>query len=167
MLLMRRGRDDTGLRLLRTALDELRETGSILRDPAFLCALAEGLADTGRVGEGLAAVEEALERSGGSEERWCVAELLRVKGQLVLLGNAPNATAVAEDHFRQALDWARRQGALSWELRAATSLARMWRNQGRSKEARELLAPVYDRFTEGFETADLRASRALLDELAA
>jgi len=167
MLLMRRGRDDTGLRLLRTALDELRETGSILRDPAFLCALAEGLTDTGRVGEGLAAVEEALERSGGSEERWCVAELLRVKGQLVLLGNAPNATAVAEDHFRQALDWARRQGALSWELRAATSLARMWRNQGRSKEARELLAPVYDRFTEGFETADLKASRALLDELAA
>jgi predicted ATPase len=167
MLLIRRGRDDTGLRLLRTALDELRETGSILRDPAFLCALAEGLTDTGRVGEGLAAVEEALERSGGSEERWCVAELLRVKGQLVLLGNAPNATAVAEDHFRQALDWARRQGALSWELRAATSLARMWRNQGRSKEARELLAPVYDRFTEGFETADLKASRALLDELAA
>jgi len=83
------------------------------------------------------------------------------------LGNAPNAAAAAEDHFREALDWARRQGALSWELRAATSLARMWRNQGRSKEARELLAPVYDRFTEGFETADLKATKALLDELAA
>ena len=67
----------------------------------------------------------------------------------------------AEDHFRQALDWARRQGALSWELRAATSLARLWWRQGRGKEGFELLAPVYDRFTEGFETADLRSAKAL------
>jgi predicted ATPase len=81
------------------------------------------------------------------------------------LENAPDAAAAAEDHFRQALGWARRQGALSWELRAATSLARMWRNQDRSEEARELLAAVYDRFTEGFETADLTAAKALLDNL--
>jgi len=83
------------------------------------------------------------------------------------LGSSPAAAAAAEDHFRQAIDWARRQGALSWELRAATSLARMWRDQGRSQEARELLASVYDRFTEGFDTADLKATKALLDELAA
>jgi predicted ATPase len=150
------------LRLLRTALGDLRETGSILRDSAFLCALAEGLAGTGRAAEGLAEVHKALERSETNEERWCVAELLRIKGELLLLENA--APAAAEGHFRRALDWARRQGALSWELRAATSLARMWRGQGRRKEANALLGPVYDRFTEGFETADLKAAKALLGD---
>ena len=73
---------------------------------------------------------------------------------------------MAEDHFRQALDWARRQGALSWELRAAKSLARLLCDRGRSADARGLLQPVYDRFTEGFDTADLKAAKALLDVLA-
>jgi predicted ATPase len=155
------------LRLLRTALDELRETGSILRYTAFLGALAEGLAGTGNFAEGLAAVHEALERTERNEEFWCVAELLRIKGELVLLEDAPDAAAAAEDHFRQALGWARRKEALSWELRAATSLARMWRDQGRSKEARKLLAPIFDRFTEGFDTADLKTAKSLLDEFAA
>jgi len=91
--------------------------------------------------------------------------LLHIKGELLLLQGAPGDAAVAEGHFRQALDWARRQGALSWELRCATSLARLWRNQARSNEAREPLAPVYDRFTEGFDTADLKAAKALLDDL--
>jgi predicted ATPase len=81
------------------------------------------------------------------------------------LEHRPDAAAAAEDHFRQALDWARRQGALSWELRAATSLARLWRDQGRIKEAGELLAPVHDRFIEGFETADLKAAKALIGDL--
>ena len=125
--------------------------------------MAEGLADAGQVAEGLAAVDQALGQSESTEERWCIAELLRVKGELALLGNSPYAAA---DHFRRVVDWARRQGALSWELRAATSLARMWRDQGRSQEARELLAPVYDRFTEGFESADLRVAKAVLDGLA-
>jgi predicted ATPase/DNA-binding winged helix-turn-helix (wHTH) protein len=166
-LMLKRGRVNTGLQLLRSALDELRETGSVPRYATFLGVLAEGLAGAGRVAEGLAAIGQALERSERNEERWCIAELLRVKGELILLENAPDAAAAAERHLWQALDWARRQGALSWELRAATSLARMWYNQGRSKEARELLAPVYDRFTEGFETADLKASKALLDGCAA
>jgi predicted ATPase len=165
--LIKRSRDHTGLQPLRTAIGEVRETGSILRDSAFLCALAEGLADAGQVAEALAAVDQALEQSESSEQRWCIAELLRVKGELILLENGPDAAAAAEDRFRQALGWARRQGALSWELRAATSLARMWRDQGRSKEAHELLAPIFDRFTEGFDTADLKATKALLDELAA
>jgi predicted ATPase len=165
MLLIKSGGDNTGLRLLRTALDELRETGSVLSESAFLCALAEGLAGTGQVAEGLATIEEALERSERSEGRWCIAELLRVKGELILLENADEAVGAAGDHFRQALDWARRQGALSWELRAATSLARMWRDQGRGKDARELLAPVFGRFTEGFDTADLKEAKALLGSL--
>jgi predicted ATPase len=164
-LLLKRGSVNPGLPVLRAALDELRETGMVPRYAAFLGALAESSAGAGQLAAGRAAVDEALAQSESSEGRWCVAELLRVKGELVLLENAPDAAAAAEDHFRKALDWARRQGALSWELRAATSLARMWRDQGKSQEARELLAPVYDRFTEGFETADLKAAKALLDNL--
>jgi predicted ATPase len=91
--------------------------------------------------------------------------LLRVKGELLLLQGAPAAAAAAEDHFRQALGWARQQGALSWELRTATSLARLLRDQSRAADALALLQPVYDRFTEGFDTADLMAAKALLDTL--
>jgi predicted ATPase/DNA-binding winged helix-turn-helix (wHTH) protein len=165
MLLIKRGRVDTGLRLLRTALDELRETGSALRHTAYLGVLAEGLAGAGQIAEGFAAVNQAIERSENSEERWCIAELLRIKGELILSENAPNAAGTAAGYFRQALDWARRQGALSWELRAATSLARLWREENQTKEARELLAPVYERFTEGVETADLQTARALIGDL--
>ena len=93
-----------------------------------------------------------------------MAELMRVKGELLLSQGAPGAAA-AEDHFRQALDWARRQGALSWELRAATSLARLLRNQGRPADAIACLQPVYDRFTEGFDTTDLITAKQLLDKL--
>jgi predicted ATPase len=94
-----------------------------------------------------------------------MAELLRIKGELILSEGGPDAAEAAEDHFGQALDWARRQGALAWELRAATSLARLWRDQNRTKAVREILAAVYDRFTEGFETADLKAAKLLLDGL--
>src|SRR6202035_5080415 len=93
------------------------------------------------------------------------AELLRIKGELLLLQGGFGAAAAVEDHYRQALGWARRQGALSWELRAATSLARLLRDQNRSTEAIALLAPIYNRFTEGFETADLKAASALIDAL--
>ena len=82
-----------------------------------------------------------------------------------MVRGASGDATVAEDHFRQALDSARRQGALSWELRAATSLARLWHGQNRRAEALALLRPVYDRFTEGFDTADLKAAKALLDTL--
>jgi predicted ATPase/DNA-binding winged helix-turn-helix (wHTH) protein len=166
-LFIKRGDVEPGLRLLRTALDELRESEFALPYTVFLGALAEALAGVGEVTQGIAAIDEALARSERDEERWCVAELLRIKGELVLRGGAPDAAAVAEDHFAQALDWASRQGALSWELRAATSLARLWRDQNRSKAARDILAPVYNRFTEGFETTDLKAAKLLLDGLRA
>jgi predicted ATPase len=93
-----------------------------------------------------------------------MAELLRIKGELLLLQGAENATE-AEDHFRKALDRSRCDGSLSWELRAATSLARLLRSQGRPADAIACLRPIYDRFTEGFGTADLIAARQLLDEL--
>jgi predicted ATPase len=92
--------------------------------------------------------------------------LLRIKGELFLLQGASGAAAAAGGFFQRALDFAHRQGALSWELRAATSFARLLRDQDRSAEAAALLQPIYDRFTEGFATADLRAARALLDALA-
>ena len=127
--------------------------------------MAEALGRAGQIAAGLAAIEEAIVRSERSEERWAIAEMLRIKGEFFLLQSAPGAAAAAEGHFRQALDWARRQGALSWELRAATSLARLLSDQGRSADATALLQPVYGRFTEGFATADLKAAKGLLDEL--
>jgi predicted ATPase len=104
-------------------------------------------------------------RAERTEELWQFAELLRVKGELVLLqGEAPQATA-AEDYFQRALGWARRQGALSWELRATTSLARLVWDQGRSADAIAFLQPIFERFTEGFGTADLITAKQLLCEL--
>jgi predicted ATPase len=123
------------------------------------------LSRAGRIAEGLAAIEAALERAEQTDERVSIAAMLRLKGELVLSQGAPGAAAAAEDQFRQALDWARREGALALELRAATSLAQLLRDQGRSADATALLQPVYGRFTEGFDTTDLTAARALLDSL--
>jgi predicted ATPase len=165
ILLIRRGDVAQGVHVLRAALDEFSATMSHTRYDAFLGELGEALGRLGDVPGGLAAVDRALdwiEQMGG---RWYVAELLRIKGELVLLQGMPGAAAAAGDHFRQALDWARRQGALSWELRAATSLARLLRDQSRAADATALLQPVYDRFTEGFDTADLKEAKALLDTL--
>jgi predicted ATPase len=122
------------------------------------------LGRAGQIADGIAAIDEAIERCERTEVHWVMSELLRIKGELLLLQAAPEAAA-AEDHFRQALDWARRQGALSFELRAATSLARLQSDQGRPADAMALLQPVYHRFTEGFDTADLKAAKALLDAL--
>ena len=162
-LLIKRGDVVAGVRCSR---DEFREIGLVLKRSELLVALAEGLASIGQVAEGLAAIDDALAQCERTDERWNMAELLRVKGELLLLEGAPEAAVAAEDHFRQGLDWARRRGALAWELRCATNLARLWRDQARSEETHALLGPIYDRFTEGFETADLKAAKALLDKLA-
>ena len=150
---------------LRAGLEELREASYVLRSPGLLGKLSEGLARIGQVAEGLAAIDDALAQCERTDERWNMAELLRVKGELLLREGAPEAKVAAEHHYQLGLEWARRQGALFWELRCATTLARLWRDQARSGEARKLLAPVYDRFTEGFATADLKAAKAFLDDL--
>ena len=165
VLLIRRGEIATGLPLLQAALEQLRRTGYVLRYTGFLGVFAEGLGRAGQVAQGLVTIGEALARSEQGEGRWCIAELLRIKGELLLLEGASNSAAAAEDHFREALDRARRQGALSWELRCSISLARLWRERARNDEAGELLASVYYRFTEGFATTDLKAAKALLDDL--
>jgi len=100
-----------------------------------------------------------------SETGWLTPELLRLKGEFLLLQSTPAVVEPVEDLFRQALDESRRQEALSWELRAATSLARLLRDQGSPGNATTILQPVYDRFTEGFATADLIAAKQLLDDL--
>jgi predicted ATPase/DNA-binding winged helix-turn-helix (wHTH) protein len=165
VLVIKRGDVVGGLRLLRASLDEIGEARSALGLIMFLDVMAEALGRSGHLANGLAAIEEALAWTERTEGRWVIAELLRIKGELVLLQDVQGATGAAEDCFRQALDWARRQGALSWELRAATSLARLWRDQGRSVDATALLQPVYGRFTEGFDSADLKTAKALLDAL--
>jgi predicted ATPase len=172
---IRTGREDgvTGLRLMRAGFDKLGEGGPALGEggPAFVSPfiiflMAEALGHAGQIADGLTAITEAIQRSEHSQKFWLIAELLRLKGELLLMQEAQGAAA-AEDHFRQALDWARRQGVLSLELRAATSCARMMRDQGRSTEAVALLQPVYDRFTKGFDTAVLKAAKALLKGLRA
>src|SRR6266404_1441800 len=162
-LLIRNGDFDSGLRLLRTSLEQPPETGFQPRFTWFLGELAQGLGCAGQIARGLEVIDEALAQSERNEDRWCVAELLRIKGELFLLQGGSGAAAAAEDNYRQALGWARRQGALSWELRAAASLARLLRDQNRSTEAIALLVPIYNRFTEGFETADLKAAKSLID----
>jgi predicted ATPase/DNA-binding winged helix-turn-helix (wHTH) protein len=162
-LLLARG-DVAGLVLLRTALDSLREVRFSVRYTAFLGTLAQGMAAAGQTADARIAIDEALERCERSEERWCLPELLRIKGEILRLEGTADAMGAAEEHFKQALEWARRQEALSWELRAATSLAVLWHQRGRTAEADQLLSPVYSRFTEGFETADLKAARALIHE---
>jgi predicted ATPase len=164
-LLLKHGDFVAGLQLLRTAFDELSEAGLIGLLMPFLGPMAEGLGAAGQIVQGLSAIDMALEQCERTGERWYLAELVRIKGGLLLREGAAGAAAAAEDLYRQGLDWARRQGALSWELRCATSLARLWQEQQRTKEARELFSPVYDRFTEGFETADLRSAKTLLDTL--
>ena len=112
-------------------------------------------------------IDETLERCDRGGGGWCLPELLRIKGRLLQLEGTHGAIEAAEDHFKQALELARQQEALSWELRAATSLAELWHRRGKTAEADQLLSSVYNRFTEGFETADLKAARALIDELRA
>ncbi len=124
--------------------------------------MAKAFEIAGEIGEAVTLLDDALQIVERTGERWLEADLNREKGQLVLRQGHPVA---AEELYRKAQSIARKQGAKLWELRAVASLARLWRDQGRCAEARDLLAPVYDWFTEGFATPDLKEARALLDEL--
>ena len=115
-------------------------------------------------GEGLDRLGEAAKLVEATQERWAEAEMHRLRGALLLSMSKP---AEAENSYRKALSVAQRQSAKLWELRAATSLARLWRDQGKRTEARDILAPIYGWFTEGFDTPDLKEAKALLGELAA
>jgi predicted ATPase/DNA-binding winged helix-turn-helix (wHTH) protein len=163
VLLIKRGDIGAGLEPMRAAFASVPHNAFSLLFTPLRAEMADALGRDGNATEALSIIDEALARSERIEERWCVAELLRIKGELVLRDGAPQAATAAEDHFLQSLEWARRQGALSWELRTSTSLARLQHDQGRIAEARSLLQSVYDRFSEGFKTADLKTAKAFLN----
>jgi predicted ATPase len=167
------GQGDEGLDQMRQGLTAYEATGAAIWRPYFLALLAEVYGQVGTVDEGLHVLAKALAAVQLTGERLWEAELHRLTGELMLQakpeypvpGNDLSHTAEAEACLHQALAVARRQQAKSWELRAATSLARLWQRQGKQHEARVLLAPVYGWFTEGFDTADLQEARALLEAL--
>ena len=132
--------------------------------PLHLPHLAHAHAELGRFEEAWRCLGEAMTLVETTKEKWCEAEVHRAAGEIALKSPEPDA-AKAEAYFERALAVARTQQAKSWELRAATSLARLWRGQGKRDEAHDLLAPIYGWFTEGFDTLDLKEAKALLDEL--
>lgn len=145
------------------ALDQA--IGSRLFVPNWAINLADAYGRSGEVVKGLGVIADALDHVTRTEERYSEAELYRIRGELRLLGDTADYTT-AEASFQKAIEIARAQKAKTWELRAATSLARLWQEQGKADAARDLLRPVYDWFTKGFDTADLKGAKALLDELA-
>ena len=123
-----------------------------------------GYADTGKFDEAWSKIDETMTAMETTKEKWCEAEVNRIAGEIALKSSGSDP-AKAEAFFQCALDVARQQQAKSWELRAAMSLARLWRDQGKVQQARELLAPVYGWFTEGFDTRDPKEAKTLLEEL--
>jgi predicted ATPase len=156
------GQPGAGIDAIHQGLQGWAASGSALIRPYYLALLAEAEARRGRIEEALRVIAEAIETAQATGERWYEAELHRLRAALLLQGG-DSETAEAEAGLRRALALARKQGARALELRAALSLAVLWSGQGRRFEAIELLAPVYGGFTEGFDTADLRRARALLD----
>ena len=161
--LMALGRTAEATELQAEAGAELRTAGSFLHRPTWHISLAEALGKTGRPKEGLKELEDAARESEATEERWAESNLHRVRGELLMATGDP---AGAEASFRQAIEIARRQSAKLWELRAATSLACLWPDQGKRAEARDLLAPVCNWFTEGFDTPILKEAWAVLAQIA-
>jgi predicted ATPase len=161
----RRGEAARAIARIRDGLAAAAAAGTRLFTPLFLALLAEALALAGKIEDGLAALDDALAKAAVSGETSWSAEIHRLRGELT--GRLPYPDpAKAEGSFRTALAIAREQGTRGYELRTATSLARLWRQQSRLADARDLLAPLYGSFTEGFDTADLKEAKALLDELA-
>jgi tetratricopeptide (TPR) repeat protein len=154
-----------GVAHIRQGLGAVQTIGQKLYHPYHLALLAEAYGQAGQPEAGLTCLAEALTLVEATEERWWEAELYRLQGQLLLYLPTPDAHQ-AEGCFRQALDVARRQQAKALELRAAMSLSRLWQQQGKRDEARQLLAEIYGWFTEAFGTPDLQEANALLEELA-
>jgi len=156
------GRPEEGLELLKKGLAAYRATGAVLQVPGFVTELAEACGRCGRAREGLDHLREAAQLIEKTDERWTEAYVLRTRGDLLIaVGEAERG----ERTLKGAIAVARRQEARLWELRAATSLARLWREQGKINEARNLLAPVYGWFAEGLDTPDLSQANSLLQQL--
>jgi len=160
------GRHEEGIVQIKEGLAGIRATGTEMSRPSYLCMLAEACSEAGRLDDGLNAIREALAAADEREERLCEADMHRLKGELLLKQDQSNALE-AQHCFERAIEIARNQSAKSLELRATMSLARLLASRGRRDEARAMLADIHGWFTEGFDTADLKDGKALLDELSA
>jgi class 3 adenylate cyclase/predicted ATPase len=158
------GKASEAVQMMTSGITGFRSTGATVWDPFYLSYLARAYAELGQFDDAWRCVGEAMTAAETTKERWFEAEIQRIAGEIALKSPVPDA-AKAEAYFERALAVARKQQAKSWELRAAMSMARLWREQGKRDEARDLLAPVYGWFTEGFDTLDLKQAKALLDEL--
>jgi predicted ATPase len=163
--LVHHGQGNAGIAQMQQGLTDYAATGTTLYREWYLALLAEVYGDDGQISIALDTLAEAMAVARDLRVSCWEPEFNRLKGQLLLQQSPDNATE-AESCFQQAISIAQNQSAKSWELRAATSLARLWQSQGKRDEARELLEPVYSWFTEGFDTADLIDAKTLLDELA-
>ena len=159
------GRASDAVRAITSGITLLRSTGATLYEPRHLWFLAKAYAELGQPDDARRCIDDAIDKVERSKEKWCEAEVHRIAGEIALKSLAPSPEE-AEAYFDRALAVARQQRAKSWELRAAMSMARLWRDQGKRQQACDLLAPVYGWFTEGFDTLDLKEAKALLDELA-
>jgi predicted ATPase len=155
---------DQAITKMQRGLVAKRVTGAEIKVPYYLGLMANAHAQAGRISEALHLLNDALTQVHNTGERWFQAELHRLQGE-ALQALSPERSRAAEVVFGQALALARRQAARLWELRAATSLARLWRDQGKHTEAHDLLAAVYGWFTEGFDTLDLKEAKSLLEQL--
>ena len=159
-----RGATAEGLALIRKGLAKRSEMGASWNQPYYLALLALTNDRAGQADEAINLLDTAIEIVERTGERWFEAELCRLQGEWHV-AHRQDERIKAEASFRRAIDVAQNQQAKMWELRASTGLARLWRDQGKRSEARDLLAPIYDWFTEGFDTLDLKEAKALLDEL--
>ena len=160
------GEPSDAVQKIAAGIAAFRATGANVDEGLSLAFLARGFAKLGQFADAWRCIGEAVTAVETTKGRWCEAEISRVAGEIALKSPEPEATK-AKAYFERALVVAREQQAKSWELRAAMSMARLWRDQGKRDEARDLLAPVYGWFTEGFDTLDLKEAKALLDELSA
>jgi class 3 adenylate cyclase/predicted ATPase len=158
------GKAAEAVQMITSGIAAWRSTGSTVWMPLYLSYLARAYAELGQFEHAWRCIDEAMTAAETTKERWHEADVHRLAGEIALLSPEPDA---AKAYFERALSVARAQQAKSWELRAAMSMARMWRDQGKPNEARDLLTPVYNWFTEGFDTLDLKETRTLLDTLAA
>jgi len=156
------GKVSDAVHVITSGINARRSTAATALEPFCLSYLAGAHAELDNFDDAPSCIREAMTKVETTEESWFEAEIKRMAGEIALLLPDPDE---AEEYFEHALAVARQQQAKSWELRAATSMARLWRDQGKRQQARELLAPIYGWFSEGFDTLDLKEAKALLDEL--
>jgi predicted ATPase len=163
-VLAQSGKASEAIQMITSGITMYRSTGSRLYLPIFLSHLSKAYAELGQFDQAWRCIGEAMAAVETTKERWYEAEIHRVTGEIAL--KLPQlGSSQAGAYFERALTVARAQQAKSWELRAAMSMARLWRDQGKRNEARDLLTPVYNSFTEGFDTLDLKEAKALLEML--